>query len=266
MPLQTIYRFDLDTYLFWLILLSLVVYGAEKFWPRIAFSAPRPYFKTDLFLLFFNGEISGFVVACCLSLIAFPDLKSGSLLQGYSLWIQVPAVFVLKDFFDYWIHRGLHKFDFLWQFHKVHHSATRMDFLICFRFHFVETFVYKSVGYFVLLSLGAVWQAVFISAVLSTLIGHLNHSNLNLDYGPLRYVLNHPTMHIWHHEVVENPQKIRNFGINLSLWDFIFKTAYLDSRNYPVIGLPQGGSCPKSLFHFPSLFLIACATFLYFWL
>jgi len=63
------------------------------------------------------------------------------------------------------------------------------------------------------------------------LIGHLNHANLNLDYGPLRYILNNPKMHIWHHakEMPNGYPNGINFGISLSLWDYIFGTAVIPS-------------------------------------
>lgn len=30
----------------------------------------------------------------------------------------------------------------------------------------------------------------------STLVGHLNHSNVPISWGPLRYVINSPKMHV----------------------------------------------------------------------
>ena len=44
--------------------------------------------------------------------------------------------------------------------------------------------------------------------------------------GPLRYFLNHPSMHIWHHDVDLHGGHGCNFGINLSLWDWLFGTVY----------------------------------------
>mgnify|MGYP001273654428 CR=1 FL=1 len=52
----------------------------------------------------------------------------------------------------------------------------------------------------------------------TVLIGHLNHSNISLDYGLLKYVLNNPKMHIWHH-AKDLPNRYSsgvNFGISKS--------------------------------------------------
>jgi sterol desaturase/sphingolipid hydroxylase (fatty acid hydroxylase superfamily) len=60
-------------------------------------------------------------------------------------------------------------------------------------------------------------------------IGHLNHANLNWDYGPLKYVFNNPKMHIWHHakQLPEDRRYGVNFGISLSIWDYLFGTNYI---------------------------------------
>lgn len=60
-------------------------------------------------------------------------------------------------------------------------------------------------------------------------IGHLNHANLSWDYGFLGYIFNNPKMHIWHHSkaLPEKHPYGMNFGLTLSLWDYLFKTAYI---------------------------------------
>ena len=50
-----------------------------------------------------------------------------------------------------------------------------------------------------------------------------------MTYGPLKYIFNNPAMHIWHHAKKmpdSHPYGI-NFGISLSIWDYIFKTAHI---------------------------------------
>ncbi|MCI0410433.1 MAG: sterol desaturase family protein, partial [Acidobacteria bacterium] len=54
-----------------------------------------------------------------------------------------------------------------------------------------------------------------------------NHSNLNITWGPLRYLLNLPRMHVWHHDrewPADRPRGV-NFGIALSVWDWLAGTA-----------------------------------------
>lgn len=63
--------------------------------------------------------------------------------------------------------------------------------------------------------------------VISTTIGHLNHANLNISWGPPRYILNSPRMHIWHHEKTRRGRAGKNFAVVFSFWDWVFGTAYM---------------------------------------
>ena len=59
----------------------------------------------------------------------------------------------------------------------------------------------------------------------------MNHANLGWDYGPLKYIFNNPKMHIWHHAKempASHPNGI-NFGITLSIWDYLFGTNHIPS-------------------------------------
>jgi len=94
----------------------------------------------------------------------------------------------------------------------------------------MEHIVYTPVKYLaVTLLFGFPPQLAVISYVLSTVIGHINHANLKITYGPLKYIFNNPVMHLWHHSYTL-PKGHRygvNFGISLSIWDYIFKTAII---------------------------------------
>jgi sterol desaturase/sphingolipid hydroxylase (fatty acid hydroxylase superfamily) len=97
----------------------------------------------------------------------------------------------------------------------------------------MEIVIYRSLTYLPLIVLGVNSTVILWIAVFTTLIGHLNHSNLKLDWGPFRYVLNSPRLHVWHHDVVNHKRSGQNFGIIFSLWDFLFGTAYLPEEEQP---------------------------------
>ena len=84
--------------------------------------------------------------------------------------------------------------------------------------------------------------------VFALTIGHVNHANLVVPLGPLRYVLNNPQMHIWHH-VRDLPPGRRygvNYGISLSLWDYLFGTAYVPSSGRDIaLGFPDVEAYPR---------------------
>ena len=147
--------------------------------------------------------------------------------SAWPFWAKLLTMFVIADFVQWNIHRLLHRVPWLWEFHKVHHSVKEMGFAAHLRFHWMETVIYKTLQYIPLAMIGFGLVDFFIIHMIALLIGHLNHANLNLDYGPLRYLLNNPKMHIWHH-AKELPNRYGvNFGLSLSLWDYLFGTAYV---------------------------------------
>ena len=156
-------------------------------------------------------------------------------------------MFFLRDFIQWNVHRLLHRFDFLWQFHKVHHSVKQMGFAAHLRYHWMETFVYRAIEYIPLAMIGFGLQDFFIVHIIALVIGHFNHANFKFYLGPFKYLLNNPEMHIWHH-AKELPNKYGvNFGISLSLWDYIFKSNYIpyDGRDIE-LGFDDDDVFPKT--------------------
>ena len=94
------------------------------------------------------------------------------------------------------------------------------------RFHWMEIVIYKSLTFLPMVVLGVDGKVILWVAVVGTLIGHLNHSNLKIDWGPLRYVINSPCLHVWHHDLVLHGRGGQNYGIIFSLWDWLFATLY----------------------------------------
>ena len=82
-------------------------------------------------------------------------------------------------------------------------------------------------------------------------IGHFNHANIKITWGPLRYIFNNPVMHLYHHaSVLPKGKHGVNYGISLSLWDYIFKTNYIPEDSGKVeIGFKGDDKFPKDFIH-----------------
>ena len=151
---------------------------------------------------------------------------------GWPIWTQFLLMFLIADFIQWNVHRWLHHSPWLWEFHKVHHSVEQMGFAAHLRYHWMETIVYKSVQYVPLAMIGFGLDDFFILHIVTIAIGHLNHANVKLTYGPLKYFLNNPVMHLWHHaKHLPKGSHGVNYGISLSLWDYLFGTAYIPNEN-----------------------------------
>ncbi|MBK9190449.1 MAG: sterol desaturase family protein [Crocinitomicaceae bacterium] len=230
-------------YFWWLVILSLVVWGLEIAFPwRKNQPTLRKDFWIDAFFMFFNFYIFKLVIFMAFSNVtemAFKDLFGGDL-KSLALFdiSTLPAIaqlvifFVITDFIQWFTHVLLHRYNFLWKFHKVHHSVEEMGFAAHLRYHWMENVFYSPMKYIAVMLIGGFTpEQAFIVFYFAIAIGHLNHANIGISYGPLKYILNNPKMHIWHHAYELSPQHKygANFGITLSIWDYIFRTNYIPS-------------------------------------
>jgi len=227
-------------YFYWLIGISLAVFALELLKPwRTNQPRFRQDFWLDAFYMFFN-----FFLFSLLGFAAFSKMTAEGLrlflngmgvdhlvaveIQTWPVWLQLLTLFVIRDFIHFNVHRLLHRVPILWEFHKVHHSVRQMGFAAHLRYHWMENVVYRSLEYIPLAMIGFGIRDFIVVHLIALTIGHLNHANFFLPLGPLRYVFNNPQMHIWHH-VRDFPKSHRfgiNFGISLSVWDYLFGTAY----------------------------------------
>lgn len=65
-----------------------------------------------------------------------------------------------------------------------------------------------------------------IWASVDAFFGMLNHANVRWRLGPLIYVFVGPEMHRWHH-ALDRDRRECNYGNNLSIFDWMFGTAYV---------------------------------------
>lgn len=249
-------------YFYWLIAVSLIAWLLEVIFP---WRKDQPLFRKDFWLdgfyILFNYFIFSLVLYNALSHVAveaFNDFLRAVFgvtnivaieIGSWPYALQLLLLFVLADFIQWNVHRMLHRVDWLWNFHKVHHSVKQMGFAAHMRFHFMETIVYKSIQYIPLAMIGFSIEDFFIVHMLTLAIGHINHANVGIDYGPLKYILNNPKMHIWHHaRALPADRRFGvNFGISLSIWDYLFGTDYIPHEGRDIeLGYPGDESMPET--------------------
>ena len=243
---------------FWgLTIISFVIWGLEMLFPwRKNQSFFRKDFWLDAFYMYFNFFIFTTIISGVYALIsnAFSsvgiEMNSLSIIDIKALptWIGLLIFFVLLDFVQWFTHVLLHKIPFFWQFHKVHHSVKEMGFAAHLRYHWMENILYKPFKTIAIMLLGGFEQTqAFMVHFVAITIGHLNHANLALDWGPLKYLLNNPVMHLYHH--AKSLPKGRfgvNFGISLSVWDYLFNTSYVPKKNpHLTLGFDGDENFPK---------------------
>ncbi|MBL7814802.1 MAG: sterol desaturase family protein [Saprospiraceae bacterium] len=249
-----------DNYFYWLITISLFFWSLELIFPwRKKQGAFRKDFWLDTFYMFFNFflfSLVGFAAVSAVVSTAFNDLIFNlfgwrnlvAIEVGYlPAVVQLLILFVVKDFIQWNVHRLLHRVEWMWEFHKVHHSVEQMGFAAHLRFHWMENVIYRTLEYIPLSMIGFGIQDFLFVHLFTLAWGHFNHTNVNIPLGWFKYIFNNPQMHLWHHaEHIPNRYGV-NFGITLSLWDYIFKTDYIpeEGRDEP-LGFDNLKQFPKT--------------------
>ena len=250
-----------NNYFWGLIVISLVVWLLEIIFPwRKNQSFIRKDFWMDGFYMFFNFFI--------FSILISGDYKALGLLfneigittkslavfniSNWPIGLQLVIFFVILDFVQWLTHILLHKYEVLWRFHKVHHSVKEMGFAAHLRYHWMENILYKPLKTLGVMVLGGFEpEQAYIVHFIAITIGHLNHANIRITWGPFKYILNNSVMHLYHHmkALPENKPKGINFGISLSIWDFLFKTSYVPDDNGEIeLGFSNEENFPKGFF------------------
>ena len=160
------------------------------------------------------------------------------------LFAQVALMLMVAELLRYPLHVAAHNTKTLWRLHAVHHSPKKLYWLNVGRFHPVE----KALQYtldtlpFILVGVGA--ETVALYFIFYAVNGFYQHSNVDVRYGPLNYLVSGPELHRWHHSKLIGESN-RNYGNNLIVWDLVFGTWFfpkharvgdlgLLNRDYPL--------------------------------
>ncbi len=209
--------------------------------------------RVDYKMFLFNGLVKllliapyvyfGFVISFEVNefLVGRYDYMKNPLPIADTIIIYTIVLTLVSDLVSYLIHLAMHKVPFLWEFHKIHHSATSMNPITQYRLHPIELIINNVQGIFVFglitgvfnyLSIGQVSKWVFLGAnVFSFLFfiwgANLRHSHVKLHYfNFLEYLFISPVQHQIHHS--KDPKHWnKNMGSRLAIWDWIFGTLYL---------------------------------------
>lgn len=204
----------------------------------------REGFWLDLFYNLFSFalfNLIGGAAALVLIVLPFEDFLATVFNVEYPLvylvdevpgWVRFVLLVLAAEFTSYWAHRLEHNVNFLWQFHKIHHSALELDVMNAQRLHWLEL-LWLSLFFYVTLGIIG-FNAVEIALVnfCTAFLCYFTHANVYVPIGKLKYIINSPQMHIWHHSIDVDPNRNVNYGSALSLWDWLYGTAYMPDETH----------------------------------
>jgi sterol desaturase/sphingolipid hydroxylase (fatty acid hydroxylase superfamily) len=202
-------------------------------WERISpYRKGLPFFREGFWidLVWYTLIQSYFLKIIIFNYIIYP-LQHHLGWQGLQFFKDLPIAaqvlffLVTHDLYIYLFHRLQHASKFLWRTHEAHHSGKEVDFLAGSRSHVVEIIINQTIEFAPIVLLGADPAVIPIKALLDAMFGLFIHANINIKMGKLKYFLNSPELHLWHHanyiEVFH-----ANFSTKFAVWDYLFKTAY----------------------------------------
>jgi sterol desaturase/sphingolipid hydroxylase (fatty acid hydroxylase superfamily) len=178
-----------------------------------------------------------------------------SALPDFAVRTIITIILFLAYEFGYWINHYLsHRIPFLWEFHKVHHSATVLTPVTSIRVHpiymlifgnilaisaaianGVSNYAFGDTSYQYALSDTNIILVLFIHTYV-----HLQHTHLWI---PLRGLLGHLVMSPAHHQVHHSTNPVhfnKNMGSCLAIWDWVFGTLYVPSKEREKISFGLG--------------------------
>ena len=273
-----------DSQLYWVFVLSALLVTVAVFW--ITHKPSTSQFLSELRGTYFSKAVWAhvsaiadykyyFVNGILYPLIFTPIILSGAwlavslaggltVLFGARDFVHADAAivnaaytvvfFFARDLGLYLGHWVQHRFDFLWQFHKVHHSAEVVTPITNFRVHPVDLLSLATgsalctgpvTGVFMWLFADQfgffMYFGLHVALVVFFLVGNLRHSHVWLSYGPrLNCIFVSPAQHQIHHSAASRHFG-KNIGADLAIWDWMFGTLYVPKeREQFALGLGDG--------------------------
>jgi len=210
-----------------LLFLALVFIPIEKAFPaKQNQKIFRPKWFLDLCYFFGQYLLWSGLVLKALNYFGFWLDKNISLqfrttLGDQPIWLQALEVLVLSDLLIYWGHRWQHKYDFLWRFHKVHHTTETLDWLAAHREHPIDSIYTVGIINIPALLFGYDLESIAVIVAFRGIWAIYIHSNVRIEIGVFKKIIGSPDLHHWHHD----KERDRGNYANISpLMDIFFGT------------------------------------------
>jgi sterol desaturase/sphingolipid hydroxylase (fatty acid hydroxylase superfamily) len=223
------------------LLVEAVMIGYDKSSLRRLLHVTSASAKNDLFYLLIRcsglSQALIFVLSFGLGFTAAKYLErtfSIQLLSNSPYAIQFSALLLVHTFLFYWVHRLLHV-RFLWEIHKVHHSAEELNVITPLRNHPLDGLINLLIYAVPLAVLGVSPFVATGYLALNAIYQCIAHSSIQGRSKWLEALIITPSAHRLHHSA-DPGHWDTNFGI-LTFWDWIFGTYLAPDDNPQKLGV-----------------------------
>jgi sterol desaturase/sphingolipid hydroxylase (fatty acid hydroxylase superfamily) len=151
--------------------------------------------------------------------------------NDWPIWGQLLLAILIADCGITLVHYASHINPTLWRFHAVHHSVKRMYGFNGLMKHPLHQAIETLGGTFPLILMGISLDVAALLAFAVAIQLLLQHSNVDVKIGPLRYVLALSPLHRFHH--IKWPvEGDVNFGLFTTIWDRMLGTAVYNAKRH----------------------------------
>jgi len=161
-------------------------------------------------LLMYPFRLAVFVAVAQAVFVARPQPN----VSGLWTWI---GAYLCVDFLYYWKHRWLHRFEWTWALHSVHHSTDDLNLMAAVRLGWVQRWI-DDFFYLPLVLLGFDPVVVLLTVEINHASQFWCHTRVIGTLGPLDALINTPSNHRVHHAATRALSD-HNFGSTLMCWD-----------------------------------------------
>lgn len=207
-------------------LLFVALLLVEKYFPylKTPSSELKQSFSTNTSAFLINNVIMSALSLSSLLIVAANYSYYGLLggvEDGPLKWL---LSFVLFDFAVYVWHLLGHKNEFLWRFHKIHHSDKSFHVTTGLRFHVFDQFLELLFKCVCTIVFGVEAKVVILCEITRMFFVLFHHANTRFPKEKwLSYLIITPSLHRAHHSTLRSEHD-SNYGIVLAIWDCLFRT------------------------------------------
>lgn len=156
------------------------------------------------------------------------------------IWVELLASILVLDLIaQYGVHYLLHKVQWMWRLHLIHHSDTNVDATSGTRHHPLDFIIRELFALLAVVIMGMPVAYYFFYRIITIFFTYWTHADIKLPTGldkTLSWIVVTPTMHKFHHHH-EMPWTDTNFGNMFSIWDRMFGTFLYDDPDKIIYGL-----------------------------
>lgn len=229
--------------LVWIVVCLSFSWSLEGFFPLIKFGYRKwKHAGVNLIFLATTVTINLFFGLITLGTFNWVGQHELGLLYLFELpvWLELLIAIMILDLIgQYWIHYLLHQYKWMWKFHMIHHSDTKVDATTGTRHHPGDYVLRETFALVAIVITGAPLAYYLVYRFVTILFTYLTHANISIPRWldkSISLIFISPNMHKFHHHF-ERPWTNTNYGNIFSIWDRMFGTFVYDDPHKVKYGL-----------------------------